>query len=146
MLGGFAQGLVFTRVFHFSSNNYHSTANQPTNHLTNLLINALFLSFSWDLDGYIHGKEIFSSDRRLPLRFTVILPSSRLLLSVDWLNTDVSGQPICSRLQRSSVPWRWEPIGCPETSVINQPTLFNNPEDGRIQTVTYERRTFLKSL
>jgi hypothetical protein len=25
------------------------------------------------------------------------------------------------------------PIGCPETSVLNQPTLCNNPEDGRIQ-------------
>jgi hypothetical protein len=24
------------------------------------------------------------------------------------------------------------PTGCPETSVLNQPTLRNNPEDGRI--------------
>jgi hypothetical protein len=27
------------------------------------------------------------------------------------------------------------PIGCHETSVLNQPTLHNNLEDGRIQTV-----------
>jgi hypothetical protein len=25
------------------------------------------------------------------------------------------------------------PIGCPKMSVINQPTLCNNPENGRIQ-------------
>jgi hypothetical protein len=25
------------------------------------------------------------------------------------------------------------PIGCPETAVLNQPTLRNNSEDGRIQ-------------
>jgi hypothetical protein len=25
------------------------------------------------------------------------------------------------------------PIGCPETSVINQPTLSNNPEEGRLK-------------
>ena len=33
-------------------------------------------------------------DRRLPLRFTRILPSSGLLRSVGWLRIDVSGQPM----------------------------------------------------
>jgi hypothetical protein len=47
-----------------------------------------------------------------------ILPSSGLLHSVGWLRTNVSG-----------------PIGNSETSVLNQPTLCNNPENGRIQAI-----------
>jgi hypothetical protein len=34
------------------------------------------------------------------------------------------------------------PIGCPETSVLNQSTLRNNAEDGRIQA---NRRESLRS-
>ena len=69
--------------------------------------------------------------RSLPLRFTWILPSSGLLCRVGELITDVSGLPICPVL----FTWllKMEQIGSPETSVLNQRTLCNNPEDGRIQ-------------
>ena len=53
-------------------------------------------------------------NRRLPLRLNLIVPYSRLLYSVSWFRTNGSGLP------------------SPETSVLNQPTLRNNPEDGRI--------------
>ena len=56
-------------------------------------------------------------------RYWRILPSSGLLRSVGWLSTDVSGQPVG--------PIFKGPIGCPETSVLKQPTLRNNPEDGK---------------
>jgi hypothetical protein len=51
--------------------------------------------------------------RGLPLQFTKTLPSSGLLRMVGWLSTDVW-------------PVKMEPIGCPETSVLNQSKLPNN--------------------
>jgi hypothetical protein len=62
-----------------------------------------------------------------------ILPSSGLLRSVDWLSTDVSGQSI-GPIFKAHLDTRiltMGPICCPETSVLNQPTLRNDPEDGR---------------
>jgi hypothetical protein len=51
-----------------------------------------------------------------------------LLLIVGWFNTDVSGQPVGSILTLEDGADRF-----PETSVLNQPTLCDNPEDGRVQ-------------
>ena len=51
-----------------------------------------------------------------------MLSSSRMLHSVGCLNTDISRLPIGDK----------EPVGSPETSVLNQPTLRNIPEDDRI--------------
>jgi hypothetical protein len=55
-----------------------------------------------------------------------ILPSSEMLRSVGWFSTDVSGLRVGPDLKMG-------PIRSPETSVLNQPTLHNIPEDGRIQ-------------
>jgi len=57
-----------------------------------------------------------------------------MLHSVDWLLlTDVSRKTFRFHLQGLSGlldPWRWDPVGCPETSVTNhQSTLRNIPED-----------------
>jgi hypothetical protein len=35
-------------------------------------------------------------------------------------------------------------IGCPETSVLNQPTLRNNPEDGIICCLAIKKEVFLE--
>ena len=43
---------------------------------------------------------------------------------VGWLSTDVW-------------PVKMEPIGCPETSVLNQSKMPNNPDDGRIKRVYF---------
>ena len=61
-----------------------------------------------------------------------ILPSSGLLLSVGWFRTDIS------RLHTGPIflddrPFMMGGTGSPEMSVLNQPTLSSNPEDGRIQ-------------
>jgi hypothetical protein len=68
-----------------------------------------------------------------------ILSSSGMLRSVNWFRADVSGlriRPIFKGHDSSnwtSWPFKMEPIGSPETSVRNQPTLRNIPEDDRIR-------------
>ena len=74
-----------------------------------------------------------------------ILPSSRLLRSVRWFETVVSELPICPSFKGQKVQETWpskiEPTGSPKTSVLNQLTPPNNPEDGRIQvTLQFEIR------
>ena len=68
--------------------------------------------------GKMHTRRGYSQIRRI----FKIPQSSGLLRSVGWLKTDVSGQ---MNLEKG--------IGCPVTSVLNQPTLRNNPDDRRIQ-------------
>jgi hypothetical protein len=68
--------------------------------------------------------------RKQPLRFTWIIQSSALLRSVGWIRIDVLCQPI-GPIFKGQV----SKIGCPETSVLNQPMLRNNPEDGRIRSI-----------
>jgi len=64
-------------------------------------------------------------------------PRSSGVLRSALVVTDVSGQAYRSHIQGSNSAillglfdtWRWEPIGCPETSVTNyQPTPRNIPE------------------
>ena len=71
-----------------------------------------------------------------------ILPSSRLLCGVRWLETDVSGRPVGPTFKGeafqdvsswTSWPLKMGPIDTPETSVWNHLTARSNPEDGRIQ-------------
>jgi hypothetical protein len=57
-----------------------------------------------------------------------ILASSRLLRSVGWFRTDVSGLPI-GPIFKDCLAVEDGTEGSPETSVINQPTPRNNPED-----------------
>ena len=73
------------------------------------------------LTATLSKQPITRRDRRLPLRFTWILPSSGLLGSGGWLSTDVSRQPI--------VP-------------IFKGQLRYNPEDGRIQAMTTPSASF----
>ena len=54
-------------------------------------------------------------DLSLPSQFKLVLPSSGLLPGVSWFQTDVSGLGIG-----------------PETSILNNLTPLNNPDDGRI--------------
>jgi hypothetical protein len=69
------------------------------------------------------------SPRREKLRdFIYFLPSSVMLGSVGWLRTDISGLLIGPIFKSRVHEGR-----SPEMSVINQPTLRNMPEDGRIQ-------------
>ena len=57
-----------------------------------------------------------------------------MLLSVGCLRTDVSGNlSVPSSRVR---PLTMRLTGCPKTSVLNQPTLRNNPEDERIQVTS----------
>ena len=74
-------------------------------------------------------------DRRLPLRLNWILPSSGLLRSVGWFRTDVSGLSVPSSRVSDTWPWKMGPICGPATSVLDQPTLRNDPEDGQIHFV-----------
>jgi hypothetical protein len=71
-----------------------------------------------------------------------ILPSSRLLCGVRWLETDVSGRPVGPTFKGEAVqdvyswtswPLKMGPIDTPESSVWNHLTARSNPEDGRIQ-------------
>jgi hypothetical protein len=70
----------------------------------------------------------------------LFLSSSGMLWSVGWFRTDVSGLRIGPIAQGQggqeesiSLPLKMGPIRSPETSVRNQPTLPNIPEDDRIQ-------------
>jgi hypothetical protein len=57
-----------------------------------------------------------------------------MLRNVGWLRIDVSRLSIGSIFEdRVHLTPEDETTGSPETSVLNQPTLRNIPEDGRIQ-------------
>ena len=70
-----------------------------------------------------------------------MFPSSGLLRRVGRFRTDVSGLPIGPNFKGQAVqeasPLKTGRIGSPETSFVNQPTIPNNPEDGRIQQSKY---------
>ena len=71
----------------------------------------------------------------------VILSYSGMLHSVGWFRTDVSGVrtgPIVKGQAWTSSPLKMGPIGSPETSVKNQPSLRNIPENDRIQVDYYQ--------
>ena len=68
--------------------------------------------------------EWYSSQRR-------ITPSSGLLRSVRWFETEVSELPI-GLIFKESWPLNMEQVGSTETSVLNHLKSRNNPEDGRI--------------
>ena len=63
-----------------------------------------------------------------------------MLCGIGWFRTDVSGLRIGPIFKGRDVllighpdPWKMEPIYSPETSMRNQPTPRNIPEDDRIQ-------------
>jgi hypothetical protein len=66
-----------------------------------------------------------------------------MIRDTGWLNTDISGLPI-GQIFKGSVSWplKVEQIRSPETSVLNQPTLRNIPEDNRIQVNRKESLRF----
>jgi hypothetical protein len=62
-----------------------------------------------------------------------MFPSSGLLRSIGSFRTDVSGLPIDLILKGQAWHLKMGPTGSPEMSVLKQPTLRINPEDGRFQ-------------
>ena len=70
----------------------------------------------------------------LPLWLNWILPSSGLLRSVAWFKTDdcvLHIDPIFMDQAVQEGPLKIKPICSPETSILNQHTLRDIPEDGR---------------
>ena len=66
---------------------------------------------------------------RLQIKCRLNSSVSLVIIQNRLLSADVSGQHIGPDIK----PLKMGPIGFPETSVIKQPALLNNPEDGKIQ-------------
>ena len=94
-----------------------------------------------------HGK----IEYQLSPRLDWILPSCGLLRYVRWFETDVSVLPIgfifkgqdVQRKKWTLWPLTMGPIGGPETSVSNQRTPRNNPEDRRIKLMFRQQISFV---
>jgi hypothetical protein len=97
---------------------------------------AMFLNSSFNSHVYIPIYAWPMHDLRLSLRFICVLLSSGTLGSVGWFGTDILGLLI------GSYSWvKMEPKRSPKTSMSNQPTLPNIPEDSSI----YDWHNFLST-